>query len=38
LTDLLTSQKFERQGVEMRDPGLFVDLPPWGVHFLCNFL
>jgi len=33
LTDLLSGDVFERDGGEMTDPGLFVDLPPWGFHF-----
>ncbi|MCU0583674.1 MAG: alpha-amylase family glycosyl hydrolase [Syntrophales bacterium] len=34
LTDLMSGEVFERNGDEMTDPGLFVDLPPWGYHFL----
>lgn len=34
LTDLMSGDVFERNGGEMTDPGLFVDLPPWGYHFL----
>ena len=34
LTDLMSGDVFERDGGEMTDPGLFVDLPPWGYHFL----
>jgi hypothetical protein len=33
LTDRLTDQLFEQGGNGMLDPGLFVDLPPWGAHF-----
>ena len=33
LTDLMSRDVFERDGGEMTDPGLFVDLPPWGFHF-----
>jgi len=34
LMDLMSGDVFERDGDEMTDPGLFVDLPPWGYHFL----
>jgi hypothetical protein len=34
LVDLLSGDDFERNGDEMTDPGLFVDLKPWGYHFL----
>jgi hypothetical protein len=34
LRDLMSGDVFERDGGEMTDPGLFVDLPPWGFHFL----
>jgi len=34
LVDLLSGAVFERDGDEMTDPGLFVDLKPWGYHFL----
>ena len=33
LVDLLSGDVFERSGNEMTEPGLFVDLPPWGYHF-----
>jgi len=33
LVDLLSGNVFDREGDEMTDPGLFVDLPPWGYHF-----
>jgi hypothetical protein len=33
LVDLLSGDVFERDCDEMTDPGLFVDLPPWGYHF-----
>jgi glycosidase len=32
LEDALTGQDFERRGDDMREPGLYVDLPPWGSH------
>ena len=35
LTDLLDDRVFERDGDELADPGLFVDLPPWGCHLLA---
>jgi hypothetical protein len=34
MTDAFTHEVFERDGGEMRGPGLYVDLPPWGFHFL----
>jgi len=34
LVDLLSGDVFERSGDEMADPGLFVNLRPWGYHFL----
>ena len=34
LVDLLSGDVFERDGNEMTDPGLYVDLKPWGYHFL----
>ena len=35
LTDLLDDRVFERNGDELADHGLFVDLPPWGCHLLA---
>lgn len=34
LRDLLTSDVFARDGDELQQEGLYVDLPAWGVHFL----
>lgn len=34
LDDRLSGAIYERDGDEMRDPGLFVDLPSWGMHIL----
>ncbi len=34
LTDLLDGRVFHRQGDELREPGLYVDLPAWGSHVL----
>jgi glycosidase len=34
LTDAFSGEIFERDGDEMSDPGLYVDLHPWGFHFL----
>jgi len=34
LTDLMSGDLFERDGDEMTGPGLYVDLAPWGYHFL----
>jgi len=28
----LSGGVYDRSGNEMRDPGLYVDLPPWGYH------
>ena len=33
LVDVLSGQTYERNGNEMRDPGLYVDLKPWNCHF-----
>jgi hypothetical protein len=35
LTDLLAEHVFERDGVELADPGLFVALEPWQFHLLA---
>jgi len=35
LNDVLSGETFDRNGDEMRDPGLYVDLGPWGFHFFC---
>jgi Alpha amylase, catalytic domain len=34
LVDALSGQSYDRNGDEMRDPGLYVDLKPWNYHFL----
>lgn len=34
MRDLMSGDVFERSGDEMTEPGLYVDLPPWGYHFL----
>ena len=34
LRDLLAGEEFERDGSEMLDPGLYVDLGSWHYHFL----
>jgi len=34
LEDIFTSSVYERDGDEMRDQGLYVDLSAWGFHFL----
>jgi hypothetical protein len=34
LTDLFTGAVYERNGEEMIDSGLYVDLEGWGFHFL----
>jgi glycosidase len=34
LSDSLSGQHYERDGDEMLRSGLYVDLPPWGFHFL----
>jgi glycosidase len=33
LADVLSGQTYERNGDEMRDPGLYVDLKPWNCYF-----
>ncbi|OPX92941.1 MAG: Alpha-amylase precursor [Syntrophorhabdus sp. PtaB.Bin006] len=35
LSDALSGDTYDRSGDEMRDSGLYVDLAPWGCHFLC---
>jgi hypothetical protein len=32
LTDTFTGEVYERDGSQMRSPGLYVDLEPWGYH------
>ncbi len=34
LNDIFSGSIYERNGKEMIGPGLFVDLEPWGFHFL----
>ena len=34
LDDLLAGESYDRNGDEMRDSGLYVDIHPWGFHFL----
>jgi hypothetical protein len=34
LTDVLSGATYDRDGSAMRDAGLYVDLVPWGCHFL----
>jgi hypothetical protein len=34
LTEVCTGAVYERDGNEMCDRGLYVDLEPWGFHFL----
>ena len=34
LTDLLSGAVYERNGQEMGQPGLYIDLAAWGFHFL----
>jgi Alpha amylase, catalytic domain len=34
LVDGLSGETYDRNGDEMRDPGLYVDLKPWNYHFL----
>ena len=34
LTDLLSGATYERDGDSMLSPGLYVDLQPWGYHFV----
>jgi hypothetical protein len=33
LTEVFTGEIYERDGQELRQPGLFVDLEGWGTHF-----
>jgi glycosidase len=34
LDDLLSQARYDRDGDTMRQPGLYVGLPPWGFHLL----
>jgi hypothetical protein len=34
MEDVFSSDCFERDGTELEDEGLYVDLPAWGFHFL----
>ena len=34
LIDAFSGATYEREGDEMRSPGLYVELGPWGYHFL----
>jgi hypothetical protein len=34
LRDALASAEYEREGYQMCDPGIYVDLPAWGFHHL----
>ena len=36
LRDLLSGARYRRDGDEMRDVGLYVDLPAWGYHLLVT--
>jgi hypothetical protein len=38
VTDLFTGEIYERSGNEMCNPGLYVELPPWGFHILTPWL
>jgi hypothetical protein len=35
LADALSGETHDRNGNEMSDAGLYVDLGPWGFHFFC---
>jgi glycosidase len=34
LTDLLSGERYERDGAELQQQGLYVDLKPWAFHYL----
>jgi hypothetical protein len=36
MTDLFTGTEYERNGDEMVNNGLYIDLPPWGYHFMTR--
>jgi hypothetical protein len=36
LHDLLSGARYDRDGTELHDGGLFVDLPAWGAHVLIT--
>jgi hypothetical protein len=33
LSDPLTGEAYDRNGDEMRDSGLYIDIGPWSYHF-----
>jgi hypothetical protein len=35
LRDVLACENYDRDGSEMVDPGLYVNLRPWGFHFFA---
>jgi len=35
LIDSLSGETYDRDGNDMRDSGLHIDLGPWGFHFFC---
>jgi hypothetical protein len=37
MSDFFSGQIYERSGEEMYNPGLYVDLPPWGFHLLTRW-
>jgi hypothetical protein len=37
MTDLFTNIEYERDGDEMVNNGLYIELPPWGYHFMVHF-
>jgi hypothetical protein len=36
IADVFTGQCYQRNGDDMCNPGLYVDLPPWGFHVLTG--
>jgi hypothetical protein len=38
MTDLFTREVYEQSGDEVYDPGLHVELAPWGCHVLTQWL
>jgi hypothetical protein len=38
LRDNISDAKYERSGDDIQAWGLYVDLAPWGYHFLQTFL
>ena len=36
LQDLMSEACYEREGQNLRERGLYLDLPPWGFHLFAR--